>query len=86
MRQWKRKKKPYIKQAKAFAKGEEIVIYLAPTDIAKKERLERETGISLEVSEENFIGGIRAVIAAKNILIDESFAGRLCQEKDNYSF
>lgn len=76
----------HIQEAKAFAKGEEIVIYLAPTDRAKKERLEQETGVSLEVSEENFIGGIRAVIAAKNILIDESFAGRLRQEKDNYSF
>lgn len=75
-----------IKQAKAFAKGEEIRIYLAPTDRAKKERLERETGVSLEVSEENFIGGIRAVIAAKNILIDETFAGRLRHEKDHYSF
>lgn len=76
----------HIKNAKAFAKGEDIVIYLAPSDEAKKAKLEQETGIPLEVSGEDFGGGIRAVIASKNILIDESFAGRLRQERDNYSF
>lgn len=76
----------HIKNAKAFAKDEDIVIYIAPLDAARKEELEQKTNISLEISEEDFGGGIRAVIAAKNILIDESFAGRLRQERDNYSF
>ena len=74
-----------IVRARDFAKGEEIRICLSCTDRERKERLEQETGVTLEVDEENFIGGIRAVIAAKNILIDETFAGKLRQEKEHYS-
>ena len=37
-------------------------------------RFIQKTGISLQVSGEDFIGGIRAEIPHKNILIDNSFA------------
>ncbi|MDD6306439.1 MAG: hypothetical protein PUA75_05760 [Clostridiales bacterium] len=76
----------YIEKAKAFAKGESITIYLTPSDAEKKERLEQKTGMVLTIGEEEFIGGIRAVIASKNVLIDESFGSRLKQERENYSF
>lgn len=75
-----------IRKAAEFARGEEIIIYINPTDAEKKERLESSTGVSLTVSNVDFGGGIRAVIRSKNILIDESFATRLEQEKNSYTF
>lgn len=75
-----------IEKAVAFARGEEIVIYLNPTDADKKEMLEQKTGTELTISKLDFVGGIRAVIHSKNILIDESFATRLEQEKNSYTF
>ena len=76
----------YIEEAKTFANGENITIYLTPSDAEKQERLEQKTGVLLTVSEEEFVGGIRAVIASKNVLIDETFGSRLRQERENYSF
>ncbi len=74
-----------IKAAKEFA-GEEIIIYIDPTDAEKKQRLEQETGADLTISQIEFGGGIRAVIHSKNILMDESFTTRLEQERDAYTF
>ena len=75
-----------IKKAAEFARTEEIVIYINPTDAEKKQMLEQKTGVKLTVSNIEFGGGIRAVIHSKNILIDESFATRLEQEKNAYTF
>lgn len=75
-----------IKKAAAFAKAEAITIYINPTDAEKKQRLEQETGTELTISKQDFGGGIRAVIHAKNILIDESFTTRQEQERNSYTF
>ncbi len=68
--------------AKEFAAGSELTVYLDPADQPLRDGLERETGCSLTMSDENFGGGIRAVLHAKNILMDESFAGRLAEERE----
>lgn len=75
-----------IRKAAEFAKSEEITIYIDPKDADKKQKLEQETGQELTISKIDFGGGIRAVISSRNILIDESFATRLEQEKNSYSF
>lgn len=75
-----------IKEALVFAKGAEMILYIDPADSELKESLEQETGCVITVSREIFGGGIRAVIRSKNVLIDESFAGRLKVEKESYSF
>ena len=49
-----------------------MTIYINPTDADKKEYLEEHTGMALTVSKEDFIGGVRAVIQEKNILIDHA--------------
>ena len=38
---------------------------------------EEESGCRVEIAEDEFSGGMRAVIPAKNVLIDESFAERM---------
>lgn len=75
-----------IIRAKKFARQEAVIIYLNPTDADWKKELEEQTGCKLTVSTIDFMGGIRAVIRSKNILIDESFATKLEQERENYSF
>lgn len=75
-----------IKRAKAFAGEAEITIYLNPSDAALQKELEQETGCVLSISEQDFGGGIRAVIRSKNVLIDESFTSKLMEEKEAYSF
>lgn len=76
----------YIRKAAKFADGAAIKIYINPTDADKKEYLEEYTGMMLTVSKEDFIGGVRAVIRERNILIDHAFKGALENEYQKFSF
>ena len=55
-------------------------------DEDKKEYLEKSTGMTMSISEEDFIGGLRSVIPGRNILIDHSFKGALEKEYQEYTF
>lgn len=70
-----------INLAKEMAGKEPVTIYLNPSDAAKKEKLEQTAGVTLTVSSVDFVGGIRAVIPSRNLLIDESFGSKLEQEE-----
>ena len=74
-----------ILEAKKFARKEQVIIYLNPTDEEWKVELEQKTGCELTISHLDFEGGIRAVIRSKNVLIDESFSTRLEQVREEYS-
>ena len=76
----------YIEQAARYADGEAMTIYINPTDEEKKEYLEEHTGMQLTVSKEDFIGGVRAVIRERNILIDRAFKGALDEEQRSFVF
>lgn len=71
-----------IKNAKEFAREDEMTIYIDPTDEHLKQSLEDTTGVTLTVSSYDFVGGTRAVIPAKNILIDHSFTSKLKELKE----
>lgn len=75
-----------IKEASSFAGKEEITIYIDPSDAPMQKDLEAATHARLTVSETGFMGGIRAVIRSRNILIDDSFETRLKEAKDAYTF
>lgn len=75
-----------INDAKEFAENDEIHIFLSSNDSDKLAALEQKTGISLEVSKDDFLGGIRAEIPQKNILIDNSFAGNLYSLYKEFKF
>lgn len=45
-----------------------------------------ETGCDIRVSQYPFSGGTRAVIASKNILIDNSFETKLKEAGENFQF
>lgn len=70
-----------IGMARDLADGDEVIIYINPSDADRKAELEARTGATLTVSSIDFGGGIRAVIRARNILIDESFVTKLEQEE-----
>lgn len=62
-----------IREVKEFAGEDEFQISLSLDDKDQAALLSRKTGVPLTVSEESFLGGIRAAIPHKNILIDNSF-------------
>ena len=65
---------------------EDMTIYIDPEDSAYLEQLSAETDTRLTVSSYSFMGGTRAVIPSKNILIDESFQSRLEEVRDHFNF
>lgn len=75
-----------IQAAIKFARKEPITIYINPSDADKQKELEAKTGVELTISNQEFLGGTRAVIHSKNILIDNSFKTKLAEEKDIFRF
>ena len=75
-----------IRQAVRYAGSDPVVIYINPSDASKKAALEETTGAELTVSKEDFIGGVRAVIRSRNILMDNSFKTQLDYEYDKFLF
>ena len=76
----------YIKKSVKFAGDAATILYINPSDADKKEYLEERTGMTLTVSREDFIGGVRAVIREKNILIDHAFKGAIEREYNKFLF
>ncbi len=74
-----------IKNAKAFAQGDSLTVYINPTDVGKLSTLEEKTGVSLTVSDRDFIGGSRAVIPSRSILIDNSFLTKMEEAKNSFT-
>ena len=75
-----------IRKAEQFAGDDPVVIYINPSDEEKRTELEKETGAKLTVSAEDFIGGVRAVIRSRNILMDHSFKTQIRDEYDKFLF
>lgn len=75
-----------IRHAERFAGSDPVIIYINPSDESKRSDLEDATGVHLTISAEDFIGGVRAVIRARNILIDNSFKTQLRNEYDKFIF
>lgn len=75
-----------IEAVKKFAGEDEVEISLSPEDSDKAEEVSRKTGVPLEISGESFLGGIRAAIPHKNILIDNSFQEGLETMRREFKF
>lgn len=76
-----------IKAAWDFAGDDEMTIYIDPSDAALVDEIVEHTnieGFTPTISKESFIGGMRAVIRSKNILIDNSFATLMKDEKERF--
>ncbi|HIT68144.1 MAG TPA: ATPase [Candidatus Merdisoma merdipullorum] len=73
-----------LREAIEFAGGEEIILYLDPSDAQSQYSVEAEIGAPVTVSTYSFLGGTRAVLPARNILIDNSFETRLAEAKEHF--
>ena len=73
-----------IKKAMEFSKGSQVKIFINPSDAHLQEKLEQQTGATLTISEEDFTGGLRAVIRERNILIDNSFITLRGNERETF--
>ena len=75
-----------IMEAHKIADGQEIHIFVTAADQTRIPSLVSRTGIPVEVSEEAFIGGIKAIIPDKNILIDYSFLDSFITLRKEFTF
>lgn len=75
-----------IKDAQDFAGEDELHIYLTPSDSSRLESISQKTRAELRLADEEFIGGIRAIIPGKNILIDNSFREAFLACKKEFKF
>ena len=73
-----------MKEALDFSRGDEIIIYINPSDESLIPSLEEKTGVKLTLSNRDFFGGIRAVIPSRTILIDHSFLTKLAESKNTF--
>lgn len=63
-----------------------VIIYLDPADSSKQFSLGAATNIQLSLSEYSFMGGTRAVLEDRHILIDNSFETKLAEAKAEFTF
>ena len=76
-----------VKEAqKMVADGEEVHYLLDSTDQGLAETISRKTGVPMETSKENMMGGVRAKIPGRNLLFDFAFSVLLQEEKDRFTF
>ncbi len=75
-----------IQEADAFAAGDDMIIYVDPSDKDLVPAISNRTNITPQISTMEFIGGIRAVIRSKNILIDDSYKTFIDETKNEFVF
>ena len=75
-----------IQEALDFAEDDVITIYIDPSDEALLPALTEHFGFTPILSRDSWMGGMRAVIRSKNILIDNSFATLLNDAKEEFVF
>ena len=73
-------------KALAFAGDDTIELILSSGDAAFAKSLEKKLAHAITVSDEDFGGGIRAVIEARNIQIDDSFSSMMEAERQSYIY
>ncbi|GLB24249.1 hypothetical protein LXJ15735_04900 [Lacrimispora xylanolytica] len=74
------------RKALELADKDFITIYIDPQDEENLKDLSIPQSAELLVSEYSFMGGIRAVIPARHILIDNSFQTKLSEAKRDFRF
>lgn len=75
-----------VKKALVIAGEDEIQISLSPEDADLIPEIEKRTGMRPLLAENSFLGGIRAVIPQKNILIDDTLLTSFQNEKENFNY
>lgn len=77
--------KKMIRNMQEYAKEESYEIYIDPSDQHLLSELEEFSKVELNISDRDFIGGIRGVIRERGILLDFSFSTLLTRTEENFS-
>lgn len=75
-----------ILAAKEVAETDDIRIYMDPVDADKIPKISMLTKTDIIPSQYSFLGGTRAVVIEKHILIDNSFETKLAEARENFHF
>ena len=78
--------KKQIAQEIEFAGSDPVTIYIDPDDAGLIDKLQADTGILLTINDVPFNGGTKAIIPAKNILINNTFKKKLEEERGKFVF
>lgn len=74
-----------IKAVQSDFSDTEITFYIDSSDKALLEILTKETGANIQISQVSFIGGTKAIIEARNMLVDNSFKTKLNEEQEKFT-
>jgi len=77
--------KKMIQSVQDYAQEELFDIYIDPSDEHLLSELEKMTNVELNISDREFIGGIRGVTRERGILLDFSFSTLLSRAEENFS-
>lgn len=64
---------------------EELVVYINHSDQGLHETLLEETNANIQISDREFLGGVRGVLKDRQVLIDYSFSTLLANVEDNFT-
>lgn len=64
---------------------EELVVYINHSDQGMIETLLEETNANIQISDREFLGGIRGVLKDRQVLIDYSFSTLLANVEDSFT-
>lgn len=76
-----------INNLKDFAEKnrEELVVYINHSDQGMLETLFEETNANIQISDREFLGGVRGVLKDRQVLIDYSFSTLLANVEDSFT-
>lgn len=77
--------KEMIQSVQQYAKDEHVEIYIDPSDEDLLSELKEYSNVQLNVSDREFIGGIRGVIKERGVLLDYSFGTLLTRIEEDFS-
>lgn len=81
-------KKMLIDQIKKIQKDfddAEIDFFIDPSDEMLLDSLIKATAANIQINQTAFIGGIKAIVNSKNILVDNSFKTKLSEEQEKFT-
>ncbi|WP_270370360.1 V-type ATP synthase subunit E [Aerococcus urinaeequi] len=76
-----------INNLKGYAEKnrEELVVYINHSDQGMIETLLEETNANIQISDREFLGGVRGVLKDRQVLIDYSFSTLLANVEDSFT-
>lgn len=66
-------------------KDSDVEFFIDPSDESLLSDLQNQTGANIKISSVSFIGGCKAIISEKNMLVDNSFKTKLAEEQEKFT-